>query len=294
MPLQTPATELPPVGANDEQAHARISRRFREHTAIEIKKENRLQASEKIWASVAHALKAVAEQRGWENDSHTHLYDVARQLGTESSESTSRSRRSRSRKATAFVKHLDVAGRMHDNFYENERSWADIFDARDDAQKFIDQLNIFLDKPPGRFRIRTPEDQYRLARLLGLDENFSDMTEAQRKAYLDRVLPRGTTSPEGEGFSPNFGYTIPDSPEDDDDGGGSGVPVDRSPQGDPPSPGDLHRRERETTIPAEPRGWKSRRPRSQEPKAPAAVAAQSSKPSRERRRVIAPRPSARR
>lgn len=61
---KAPQTPLPPVGEDDEKAHAQISVRFPEHTVIAIENDNRLQASEKVWGTVAHALKAVAEQRG--------------------------------------------------------------------------------------------------------------------------------------------------------------------------------------------------------------------------------------
>lgn len=219
---KTPETPLPPVGENDEKAHAQISDRFQEHAVIEIDNDNRLQAAEKVWASVAHSLKAVAEYRGWEHDDHSKLYDVARQLGTEIAEARSRSRRTRPRKAAAFVKHFDVANRMHDNFYENGRDWPDILDARDDAQAFIDQLNAFRDQPPGRFRLREPADQRRISRLLGLDKELRDKSAEERQAYLDRILPLKSASPVG--FSPAFGFRIPDPLQDDDGSAPPAVP----------------------------------------------------------------------
>ena len=234
MPKRKPKTPLPAVGENDERAHAQISDRFQEHAVIEIDKENRLQAAEKVWASVAHAVKAVAEYRGWEHDSHSKLYDVARQLGTEAAEASSKSRRTRPKKAAAFVKHFDGASRMHDNFYENGRDWPDILDARDDAQVFIAQLNAFRDQPPGRFRLREPADQRRVARLLGLDKELRDKSEAERQAYLDRVLPLRSASPVG--FSPAFGFRLPGNP--DDDGGGIAVEPSR-PDGPAPAGGQL-------------------------------------------------------
>lgn len=45
-----------------------------------IRKGDRLQASEKIWGAVAHALKAVANERGWERDGHQRLRNVALHL----------------------------------------------------------------------------------------------------------------------------------------------------------------------------------------------------------------------
>lgn len=73
-------TPLPAVGENDEKAYTQMSDRFKEHTVIEIEKENRLQASEKVWGSVSHALKAVAEQRGWQGDTHSATLRVGCRL----------------------------------------------------------------------------------------------------------------------------------------------------------------------------------------------------------------------
>ena len=56
------------------------SNRFLVHADEMIRKGDRLQASEKIWGAVAHALKAVANERGWEHDGHQRLRNVALHL----------------------------------------------------------------------------------------------------------------------------------------------------------------------------------------------------------------------
>lgn len=207
MPKRKPQTPLPPVGEDDEKAHAQISVRFTEHTVIEIENENRLQASEKVWGTVAHAIKAVAEQRGWEHKGHSKLRDVARQLGTEAAEAQAKTKRKRKGLTTAFVRPFKNAESMHSNFYENGHDWPDILEARDDAQVFLAQLNAFRDQPPGRFKIREPGDQRRLARLLGVD-----LREVSQED-LDRMLPIDSESEVG--FSPNFGFRLPDLAKED-------------------------------------------------------------------------------
>lgn len=231
MTQKTPETPLPAVGENDEKAHTQMSDRFKEHTVIEIEKENRLQASEKVWGSVSHALKAVAEQRGWQCDTHSALYDVARQLGREGVRATSRTQRTRLNKAGAFVKHLEVADGMHKNFYENQRDWPDILDAKDDAQVFIDQLDAIRDKPPGVFRIGDDADQRRLGRLLLGVEGMKEVSEAD----LNRMLPLRSVS--DVGFSPNFGFRLPDKSSDSQDDDNGAAPVVRPRPGNPPQPG---------------------------------------------------------
>ena len=57
-------TQLPEPGESSIEDHVQLSRWFLEHARIEIANGNRLQASEKIWGAAAHALKAIAIQRG--------------------------------------------------------------------------------------------------------------------------------------------------------------------------------------------------------------------------------------
>ena len=53
------------------EAHEVHSERLLRHARIELKKGDRLQASEKAWGAVAHAIKAVAAHRGWRYDAHS-------------------------------------------------------------------------------------------------------------------------------------------------------------------------------------------------------------------------------
>ena len=54
--------------------------RLLRHAAEMLDKRDRLQASEKIWGAVAHAVKQVARRRKWPCYSHEDLRDVARYL----------------------------------------------------------------------------------------------------------------------------------------------------------------------------------------------------------------------
>ena len=54
------------------------SRRLLEQAEREYRAGDVLQASEKGWGAAAHAVKAIAEERGWEHDRHGHLVRAAR------------------------------------------------------------------------------------------------------------------------------------------------------------------------------------------------------------------------
>ena len=121
-------TDLPEPGASSEQDHSTMSRRFLEHAQTEIDKGNRLQASEKVWGAVAHALKAVGEQRGWEHEGHQNLIDISGHLGKEF------------RRTRDFHLLLSSARTLHTNFYENEIGESEIRESISLAEEFVDQL----------------------------------------------------------------------------------------------------------------------------------------------------------
>ena len=62
-------TQQPSPGNADVGDHVLMSRNFLEQAKIELSKGDGLQASEKVWGAVAHALKAIGVQRGWRHRS---------------------------------------------------------------------------------------------------------------------------------------------------------------------------------------------------------------------------------
>ena len=64
------------------------------------------QASEKGWGAAAQAVKAIAEERGWEHKSHALLYIAVNRLAMETGNNKLKSL-------------FHTAGNLHSNFYEN-------------------------------------------------------------------------------------------------------------------------------------------------------------------------------
>ena len=152
---RVPKTTLPEVGEQSADDHDRLSTRFTEHTVIEKRKGNRLQASEKIWASVAQAIKAVGAARGWRHEYHADLKAIATQLGREQGQEND------------YESHFTRAESMHRNFYENESEWDQIDRSKEDADEFIKKLRSDRLRIPRPFTIETRADQRRLHRLVG-------------------------------------------------------------------------------------------------------------------------------
>ncbi len=65
------------------ESHAIHSERLITHAEIELANGDRLQASEKAWGAVAHRIKAIANERGWEYTTHRQVYGIIERLADE-------------------------------------------------------------------------------------------------------------------------------------------------------------------------------------------------------------------
>ena len=88
------------------EEHVRISRQFMRQAEEEFAKGDKLQASEKAWGAAAHAVKAVAQQRGWQHDGHRYLFEAIDRIYRETNDSQIRGL-------------FSTANSLHMNFYEN-------------------------------------------------------------------------------------------------------------------------------------------------------------------------------
>ena len=145
---------LPPPGASDTEDYAAISHRFVAHAKDELRRGNRLQASEKVWGAANYALKAVAAQRGWRHGGQRNVFAIANQLAEETN------RRS-------FREQLFVARAIHYNFYDNDLDEEDVNAGVDAVERYVADLDEARISSPQPFTIRTLEDQNRLQRLTG-------------------------------------------------------------------------------------------------------------------------------
>ena len=97
-----------------------------------LRRRNNIQASEKGWGAAAQALKAIAEERGWNHNGHGLLVDIAKQVSDE---------QARSDIVTLFA----FGQLLHVNFYEDSLP-------SDVIEEYLDQIKALL---PELERIRT-------------------------------------------------------------------------------------------------------------------------------------------
>ena len=106
--------------------HLAISHRFRDQGLAEVESGDLLQGSEKLWGAAAHAVKAVAEQRGWKHNGHYYLFKVIKELVLVTGDE---------RLNEAF----EAANQLHVNFYEDT---LDSDEIDEQAQAVIDLVDM--------------------------------------------------------------------------------------------------------------------------------------------------------
>ncbi len=115
--------------------HARIALAWLAVSDEEFSEGRRMQASEKLWGAAAHAILAVAIERGWRYGSHRDFVVTVHRLTEESGDET-------------VSECFDEARRFHANFYQNFMEDADIERLRPRVHEFVPTVLDLLDISP--------------------------------------------------------------------------------------------------------------------------------------------------
>ena len=86
------------------------------------------QASEKAWGAAATLVKAAAERRGWQHDGHRNLWNVIRQLVSETGDRDMRLL-------------FGYAQTMHINFYEAAMNREEVEEYLGHVERLVSKLN---------------------------------------------------------------------------------------------------------------------------------------------------------
>ena len=65
------------------ESHEVHSETLLSHAPVMLEQGDRLQASEKIWGAVSHAISGVAAKRNWPNRDHADKFDIVRYISVE-------------------------------------------------------------------------------------------------------------------------------------------------------------------------------------------------------------------
>ena len=118
-----------------------------------LRRRNNIQASEKGWGAAAQALKAIAEQRGWNHHNHGLIFDVAQQVADEQGRQD-------------LVAMFGRAQALHTNFYENWLNFETVRVYVNVVKRLLLELERIRDEPPPpEFTPETSDQRNRWRRL---------------------------------------------------------------------------------------------------------------------------------
>ena len=109
------------------QKHAQTAREFLDAAGREFASGDNLQGSEKLWGAAAHAVMAVALQRGWPCGNHYAIKAAADRLAGELDD-------------RQLVGNFLVAEQFHANFYHDFMEAGDIQRACPFVIDFVDRV----------------------------------------------------------------------------------------------------------------------------------------------------------
>ena len=109
------------------QEHTQTAQGFLAASDREFDAGDVLQGSEKLWGAAAHAVMAVAQQRGWRFGDHRALRDAATRLADELDE-------------PILASNFSVAEKFHANFYHDFMQDFEIPGDREQVRYFVNSI----------------------------------------------------------------------------------------------------------------------------------------------------------
>lgn len=126
------------------------------HAPALLEQGDRLQASEKIWGAVSHAISDIAAKRNWPNRDYADKEDIVRYISIEAGQ-------------PALVSLYGLARTFHVNFHEDTKDEAAIAEGIEAAKEMtalLREANASLPdhlQPPHGERFRRYERRHRIA-----------------------------------------------------------------------------------------------------------------------------------
>ena len=116
------------------ERYFRLSQRLLKHAQEQLDLGDTVQASEKAYGAVSHAVKSYAELRGWNHYNHHRVGLIMDQLSEEWAD------------PNLVTLHMAVKA-LHDNFFEYELSTVQVQAGIDAAKEMVDRLDTLRASP---------------------------------------------------------------------------------------------------------------------------------------------------
>ena len=114
------------MAVSSQDKYMQTSHRFLAQAQEEFNRGDMRQASEKAWGAAAQAVKATAEQRGWEHSTHARLFENINRISRETGDDE-------------LHVLFHVANSLHQNFYEG-------WQTDDFVKNGIQQVRLLVNK----------------------------------------------------------------------------------------------------------------------------------------------------
>lgn len=171
------------------EPHEVHSERLMNQAREELAKLDRVQAGEKAWGAFSHALKVIADERGWAYDSHSQLWPIIQALVEESDDPQLRLQ-------------AIVAEHLHTNYYRDIRRVEDV------AQDLVEVASALARLREIRRRYAEDADYRRQADALRPPHSRYDV---RRRRWLHEPPASPAAQPPG-GPPPDNGSAQPPPP----------------------------------------------------------------------------------
>lgn len=132
----------PPLDSQTEQQRREksdryflVSQRLLKHAQEQLEQGDTVQASEKAYGAVSHAVKAYGELRGWNHYNHYRVELVLDQLRDEWND-------------PELTNFHTVVKELHSNFFEYEMGTTRVGDCLEIARKLMDKVDVIRNSPP--------------------------------------------------------------------------------------------------------------------------------------------------
>ena len=107
--------------------HAQEAQRFLQRAGFFTAESDSQARSEMFWCAAAHIVKALAAQRGWDNNTHNELFDCALQINRAIGY------------PDAFV-HFGEADKLHKHMYQRNMTRRDMDIAEAKVRNFVNRI----------------------------------------------------------------------------------------------------------------------------------------------------------
>ena len=120
--------------------HADTARQFLEASDLEFAAGDHLQAAEKLYGAANHAVTALAQQRGWQHESHRAMKNAIYQFACESDD-------------LSLVSGFSTAEMFHRHFFHDTMEPYEIEGERPVVHQLVARLLALLDIAPNHIEV---------------------------------------------------------------------------------------------------------------------------------------------